>query len=114
MTTIDISDERTRLVADATAMLTTAHTVIQEQNRLIAKMYAAIKTLMDQPTMNPLDMTPEQRGAFWSAHAKAREALALCGSATVRCDRCCVSVPMAALADPARCADQRCPLKPQE
>jgi hypothetical protein len=35
----------------------------------------AVLTLMDQPTMNPLSMTPEQRNALWAAHAKARAAI---------------------------------------
>lgn len=33
---------------------------------------AAIRRLMDQPTMHPLSMTPDQRRELWAAHAEAR------------------------------------------
>lgn len=37
---------------------------------------AALKRLMDQPTMNPLTMTIEQRKELWDAHEQARSAIA--------------------------------------
>jgi len=37
---------------------------------------AAVERLMDQPTMNPIDMTTDQRKELWAAHAEARAAIA--------------------------------------
>lgn len=40
-----------------------------------ARLRAAVERLMDQPTMNPIDMTPDQRKELWAAHDQARAAL---------------------------------------
>jgi hypothetical protein len=37
----------------------------------------ALARLMDQPTENPIRMTPEQRRELWAAHAEARAALGI-------------------------------------
>jgi hypothetical protein len=46
--------------------------------RLIAAapdLYRALSLLMDQPTMNPLNMKPQQRANLWATHEIARAAL---------------------------------------
>ena len=40
------------------------------------ELVAALRRMMEQPTMNPLNMTPEQRVELWAAHDQARAALA--------------------------------------
>lgn len=37
---------------------------------------AALRDLMDQPTENPLSLTPAERKSLWAAHDKARAAIA--------------------------------------
>ncbi len=47
--------------------------------RLIAAapdLLAALRLLMEQPTMSPIDMSPAQRGALWNAHILSRLAIA--------------------------------------
>ena len=39
-------------------------------------MLAALVRLMEQPTMNPLAMTVDQRKELWAAHEQARAAIA--------------------------------------
>jgi hypothetical protein len=41
----------------------------------IQELEGALRELFDQPTENPLRMTPEQREKLWVAHARARAAL---------------------------------------
>lgn len=38
-------------------------------------LYEALTRLMEQPTISPLEMTPEQRTELWEAHGQARIAL---------------------------------------
>jgi hypothetical protein len=38
-------------------------------------LFDALTRLMEQPTMNPISMTPEQRTELWAAHNQARTAL---------------------------------------
>jgi hypothetical protein len=41
----------------------------------IERLRAALQSLMNQPTMSPLEMTPDQRKELWATHEKARAAL---------------------------------------
>jgi len=40
-------------------------------------MLAALKRMMQQPTMSPLEMTPDQRKELWAAHEAARAAITM-------------------------------------
>jgi hypothetical protein len=51
------------------------HEVIVRQYDTIVKLRAALARMMEQPTMHPLAMTPEQRAELWAAHAESRAAL---------------------------------------
>lgn len=50
-------------------------TLRAEKDAEIERLRAAVGRLMDQPTMNPIDMTPDQRKELWAAHDQARDAL---------------------------------------
>jgi hypothetical protein len=47
------------------------------------RLLKALARLMDQPTMNPLSMTPDQRAELWAAHDEARTVFAAAAGYTL-------------------------------
>lgn len=46
-----------------------------KSNALLVEAETALRQLMDQPTKNPISMTPDERSRLWNAHANARAIL---------------------------------------
>lgn len=77
---IDLAEQDAE-IARLRDRLTHAHNTVDEMadeivllHRERAALVEAVNCLMDQPIMNPLEMTPEQRKELWAAHDKARAA----------------------------------------
>lgn len=115
--TIDLADQSTEC-AQLRAQVEAGVMVTADQSRILATAHAALVVaetwLETAPRISKCNDDRALTMVKVAIAAIEGRNYSPTPGATVRCVRCRVVVPMAALANPSRCVDPVCPLKPQE
>lgn len=91
-------------------MLTAANMVIADQSRILAQAHAALMVISEVSRNLNTPVLTMVRAAIAAIEGRTTQETP---GATVQCSRCRVVMPMAAVANPDRCPDPICPIKPK-